>query len=120
MLLYLVRHGKAEMGDDDDARRLTPAGKDAVQRVAKRLAKSDVQIEIIEHSGLARAKETAEIIQQALGGRISAVPGLRPMDKVAGVGLQLLHGAAVRVSADGRCGGRLPSLSDRGNRLPLQ
>jgi phosphohistidine phosphatase len=91
MLLYLVRHGKAEMGDDDDARQLTPAGRVAVQRVARRLAKSNLQIEIIEHSGLARAKETAEIIQQALGGRISAVPGLRPMDNVASVGLQLLE-----------------------------
>lgn len=92
MLLYLVRHGKAESGADDTARRLSNEGREAVQRVARRLAKAGVRVQRIQHSGLVRAEETAEILAEALGGSVAAAPGLGPSDEVAPVAGQLGEG----------------------------
>ena len=79
MDLYLVRHGKAEQGiADDAARRLTDKGRKAVQRVARRLAEAGVQIDRIEHSGLVRAQETAEILAEGLGGEVAVAGDLAP------------------------------------------
>jgi phosphohistidine phosphatase len=82
MLLYLVRHGKAEPGDDDAARRLTDGGRKAVARIARNLSDAGIQVDRIEHSGLARAAETAEILAKATGGEVVAVVGLGPSDDV--------------------------------------
>ncbi|HLJ69194.1 MAG TPA: phosphohistidine phosphatase SixA [Chloroflexota bacterium] len=81
-MLYLVRHGKAEEGLYDDARRLTAGGRKAVRRAAERLAAAGVTVDRIEHSGLTRAQETAEILADLLGGELNAVSGLRPGDDV--------------------------------------
>lgn len=83
MLLYLVRHGKAEAGADDRARGLTGKGRSSVERVARRLQKADVRPERIEHSGLVRARQTAEILQSALGGELTEVNDLYPDADVA-------------------------------------
>jgi len=83
MLLYLVRHGKAEAGADDRARRLTDKGRSAVERVARRLQKADVHPERVEHSGLVRARQTAEILRSALGGELAEVDDLLPDADVA-------------------------------------
>lgn len=83
MLLYLVRHGKAEAGDDDAARRLTGEGRESVRRVARRLAKAGVRVDTIEHSGLARARETAGLLARRLGGAVENASDLGPMDDVA-------------------------------------
>jgi phosphohistidine phosphatase len=82
MLIYLVRHGKAESGGDDAARRLTDAGRKTVKQVARRLREAGVRVDRIEHSGLIRAQETAEILAQAVGGEIAAVENLGPSDAV--------------------------------------
>lgn len=79
MHLYLVRHGKAEAGADDALRRLTPAGRKAVRRVARALQRAGVQVGRIEHSGLVRAAESAEILGEALGGIVQQAPGLEPL-----------------------------------------
>jgi phosphohistidine phosphatase len=83
MMLYLVRHGKAEAGTDDAARRLTEEGRKAVHRVARRLSEAHIQVDMVEHSGLARARETAEIMAAAVGGDVVAVTDLGPSDNVA-------------------------------------
>jgi len=82
-LLYLVRHGKAEPGEDDNLRRLTDGGRKSVQRVGRRLADAGVHVNRIDHSGLIRARETAEILAGAVGGDVRAVEGLGPTDNVA-------------------------------------
>jgi len=82
MLLYLVRHGKAEAGGDD-ARNLTDGGRKAVGRIARKLSDAGLHVDRIEHSGLARAAETAEILSRAVGGEVVAVAGLGPSDNVA-------------------------------------
>src|SRR5258707_915605 len=89
MLLYLVRHGKAEEGTDDAARRLTRQGSDIGERVAQRLATAGIEVERIEHSGLARAAETADILAKALGSTCTATSGLRPSHNVASAAMRL-------------------------------
>ena len=89
MLLYLVRHGKAEPGDDDATRRLTDGGRKAVGRIARKLSDAGIHVDRIEHSGLARAAETGEILAKALGGEVVAVAGLGPSDNVASAARRL-------------------------------
>lgn len=96
-LLYLVRHGKAEAGHDDDLRRLTEGGRKTVRRVAGRLADAGVRPDRIEHSGLVRARETAEILAGALGSTPEAVAGLRPEADVAPIARRLLGSPARRI-----------------------
>jgi phosphohistidine phosphatase len=81
-MLYLVRHGKAEEGPVDQERRLTDKGRKAVRQVAERLESAGVRVDRVEHSGLVRARETAEILQEHLGGELAAARGLNPMDDV--------------------------------------
>jgi phosphohistidine phosphatase len=90
MLLYLVRHGKAEQGAGDDAsRRLTDGGRKAVQRVAKALAEAGVRVDRVEHSGLVRARQTAEILASAVGGEIAAAADLGSSADVVSVANRL-------------------------------
>jgi phosphohistidine phosphatase len=92
MNLYLVRHGKAEQGGDDAKRRLTDKGRESVSRVARRLAKAGVAVDRIEHSGLVRAAETAEILGEALGGTVVENSSLLPSDDVAATADRLMGG----------------------------
>lgn len=67
MILFLARHGKAEVGVDDATRRLSAEGEMAVQGLAEQLARLDAPPLSIEHSPLVRARETAEIVSKRLG-----------------------------------------------------
>jgi phosphohistidine phosphatase len=87
MLLYLVRHGKAEQidaGEDDGSRRLTDEGRAGVERVARRLRKAGLRVDRVFCSPAVRAKQTAEILVEAVGGELSATrdllaPEIAPM-----------------------------------------
>jgi phosphohistidine phosphatase len=77
MRVYLVRHGKAEQtGGDDRIRALTEAGTKAVKRIARALERAEIRVDRVEHSGLVRARQTAEILHETVGGELAAVPGL--------------------------------------------
>jgi phosphohistidine phosphatase len=82
--LYLVRHAiAAERGDDypDDGKRpLTERGIKRFRRIAKALADMGVEVDVILSSPFARAKQTAEILSQALPGHppIVETDGLLP------------------------------------------
>src|SRR5687767_10823392 len=65
--LYLMRHGEAEAGASDAARRLTAEGAAAVERVAARAAAAGVRLDRVYHSGLVRAEQTALILARHLG-----------------------------------------------------
>jgi phosphohistidine phosphatase len=88
-MIYLVRHGKAESGGDDSARRLTDRGRADVERVARRLGKAQVRVDRVEHSGLARAAQTAEILARTVGGEVAAVFDLGASDPVEPVARRL-------------------------------
>lgn len=66
--LYLVRHGLAGQsnpGRDDRLRPLTGAGRRRTQAVAKRLRALGMHFDTLLSSPLLRARETAELLQQA-------------------------------------------------------
>jgi phosphohistidine phosphatase len=67
MRLYLVRHGEAASGEPDHERRLTAAGREQARRVGEQLADSDPRPDVVLHSPLVRARETAELIAAPLG-----------------------------------------------------
>ena len=66
MLLYLVRHGEAKSKDEDPDRSLSDKGVDDVKKVALALSKKEVAVKDIFHSGKVRAKQTAQIIADAI------------------------------------------------------
>lgn len=65
MELYLVRHAEAvdrSLGMSDEARPLTPKGRREFARVVRGLASLQVEFDLLLHSPLLRAVETAEIL----------------------------------------------------------
>ncbi len=91
MSLYLVQHGTAKSEAEDPERRLSVAGRSAVERVAEFLAPLSLEVDRVEHSGKARARETAEILAARLRPPegILAVAGLAPNDPVEPVRVRL-------------------------------
>jgi phosphohistidine phosphatase len=70
MLLYILRHGKAEPGhpgEPDSTRRLTQEGKQQSQRVLARAAAAGIKPQAVLASPYIRARETAEIAREILG-----------------------------------------------------
>ena len=82
MTCYLVRHGMAAAGSNDWTRPLTPEGRAAVEGTARALAARGAEVAEIRHSGLVRARETAEIMGGVLtpAGGVRATIGLAPED----------------------------------------
>ncbi|MGH2523870.1 MAG: phosphohistidine phosphatase SixA [Anaerolineales bacterium] len=69
MHLYLVRHGLANWpawSGPDDERPLTPEGAQLIQAEGKALARLGLKPELILHSPLVRARDTAQLIGEAL------------------------------------------------------
>lgn len=91
MRLYLVRHGKAAPGALDDLRPLTPQGRADAGRLAALCAGAGIRVDEIRHSGLVRARETAEILATRLHppGGLVEMQGLRPDDDAEGAAIEL-------------------------------
>lgn len=91
MIVYLVRHGEAGRAFVDAERPLTEAGREDVARVAARATERGVAIPEIRHSGRRRARETAEILSEALRppAGIVEVAGLHPSDDPESIALSL-------------------------------
>ena len=91
MHVYLVRHGKASKDPSiptDEERPLTKRGRADVKAIARFMANAGVQVHQIRHSGLVRARETADIFAQHLNppGGVIPVSGLHyddPVDELA-------------------------------------
>ncbi len=91
MQVYLVRHGKASKDptiSTDAERPLTKRGRADAEAVARFMAEAGVQVYQIRHSGLVRARETADIFGQYLNppGGVIAARGLHyadPVDELA-------------------------------------
>ncbi len=91
MRLYLMRHGEARVGRDDDARTLSDAGHMQALRVAAFLGEVGVRVEQVFHSGKTRARQTAECLAAQVfpEGEIEAISGIAPEDSVAAFAEQL-------------------------------
>ena len=80
--LYVVRHATAEdvaAAGGDEARRLTKKGRKAFARLVRRLAEVGMAVDVVATSPLVRARETAEILAEELGGPpVDVVASLAP------------------------------------------
>ncbi len=85
MALYLVQHGKSLPKEEDPEQGLSSEGITDVERISTVAKHYGVRVNIIEHSGKKRARETAEIFAEALGPArgIQARSGINPLDDVA-------------------------------------
>ena len=84
MAIYLSQHGKSASKDVDPERGLTPEGREEVTRVAESLRRAGIAVEVIWHSGKARAAQSAEIFAACLNppGGVEARDGIDPLDDV--------------------------------------
>jgi phosphohistidine phosphatase len=82
MKLYLVQHGEAKPEAEDPERPLTAQGEEEVRGVARAAKRLDIQPSKVYHSGKRRARETAEIIANALKLPAESAQGLNPLDDV--------------------------------------
>jgi phosphohistidine phosphatase len=80
--LILVHHGEAVGPEVDPRRPLSPAGRQAVERLAMEAAARGVKPVVVWHSGKLRAKETAEAFWRACNpfAEFSATRDLQPED----------------------------------------
>lgn len=85
MNIYLVRHGEAVSERLDPERPLTSSGREEVEQVARMAAAKNVQVSAIFHSGILRAKQTAEILAAHLQFKsgVEQLSGLLPQDDPA-------------------------------------
>jgi phosphohistidine phosphatase len=83
--IYLVRHGEAVSERLDPERPLTSSGREEVQRMALMAVAKNVQVSAIFHSGILRAKQTAEILAEHLQFNLAVeqLSGLLPQDDPA-------------------------------------
>lgn len=86
MNLYLAQHGQAVSKEVDPDRPLSKEGRGDVIRVAGFL-QGRLQVSRILHSGKTRARQTAELLADALtpGRAVQEMAGLNPKDPVAPV-----------------------------------
>ncbi|MDH5638160.1 MAG: phosphohistidine phosphatase SixA [Nitrospinota bacterium] len=82
MKLYLARHGEAVAKHINPDSPLSENGRKEVEAMAIFMARGVVQFGQIRHSNKTRARQTAEIFAEAMGGKanIEAMEGLNPMD----------------------------------------
>jgi len=83
MHVYLVQHGKAKPAEEDPSRSLTDEGRIEIQRIAEFLSELRITVELIQHSGKARAEETAHLLAESI--RCTSGPchvqGMDPADE---------------------------------------
>ncbi|MFM9017468.1 MAG: histidine phosphatase family protein [Verrucomicrobiota bacterium] len=84
MLVFLMRHAEAEPGEPDAARPLTVTGRRQARRAGRGpFAVAAAVAPLVEHSGLVRSVQTAELAMRAAGvapRRLRLLAGLAPED----------------------------------------
>jgi len=84
MFIFLLRHGDAEAHRIDRERSLSEFGQQQIWQTATKVREKNCQIEQVFHSGLKRARESAEIMTRelSLNCTFSEVTGLTPNDDI--------------------------------------
>lgn len=87
MELIVIRHGIAEdhsPGLADQSRRLTPKGVRKFARVARGLGRLDLRLNLLLHSPMLRAVETAELLVDLLDGesRVTSLLARAPSEEL--------------------------------------
>jgi phosphohistidine phosphatase len=85
MALFLVQHGTSVPKEVDPECPLTDEGRDTVERIARDAAGHKIEVDLIQHSGKTRARQTADIMAYFLKppGGVHEASGLGPLDDVA-------------------------------------
>lgn len=116
--LYIARHAWAEdlaVDGTDASRELTKKGIRRFEKMARRLAESGMQVDLIATSPLVRTRETAAILSQELPGRppVVAVGALAPGSDWGAMLEWTLEQAVGRVAWVGHnpCVGRLVAMA---------
>jgi phosphohistidine phosphatase len=80
VILYFLRHGQAgsPRHGDDDARELTSAGIAALRHAAPLWRRVNLRPDVVLSSPLARARQTADLVCEAIGGAVLVDDRLRP------------------------------------------
>jgi phosphohistidine phosphatase len=87
---YLVRHGDALSAAENPQRPLSSEGRRRVQQTAERALERGIWVSAIYHSGILRAKETAEILAERMSvAGVAELSGLLPEDDPALVKAEL-------------------------------
>jgi len=84
MKIYLMRHGDALVGGDDNERSLSERGKADLNRIAKFITPLKIEVSQMLHSKKRRARQTAEILASAIvvQNAIQSREGLDPLESV--------------------------------------
>jgi phosphohistidine phosphatase len=82
MRLYLVQHGEAVAVSVDAEKTLSPKGLRDARALAGACARHRIEAVEVVHSGKARARQTAELLAEALGLPVRPAAGLDPLDPV--------------------------------------
>jgi len=84
MALFLVQHGKSLPKDKDPNQGLSEEGIADTKRIAGGAKRYGIQVSRIQHSGKARALQTAEIFASALkpDAGMQEISGIKPLDDV--------------------------------------
>jgi len=106
MRLYLMQHGEAVDKAVDAERPLSAKGRHDVERIAAFVAGAGVHVSQVWHSGKTRARQSAVILADQVGGKAVEIEGLRPDDDIA-----ILLKRVDREHGDIAIAGHLPHLS---------
>ncbi|MFM9148660.1 MAG: SixA phosphatase family protein [Verrucomicrobiota bacterium] len=84
MVVYLMRHAEARPGEPDVARPLTAKGRRQARQAGRGpFAAASAEARSVEHSGLVRSLQTAELAMRSAGvprARLRRLAGLAPED----------------------------------------
>jgi phosphohistidine phosphatase len=85
MALYLVQHGQCHSKEKDPLKGLSDLGRKQTALIAGVAADYNVSVSKVAHSGKLRAKQTAEILADALKPQngMPVISGIAPMDDVS-------------------------------------
>lgn len=93
MRVYLVRHGESLEKSVNGERPLSEKGKKDIEKMASEISGCPISVDKIFHSGILRAKQTAEILGKHNGfnfqGEIKFKQGLEPNDPVDTIAYEL-------------------------------
>lgn len=112
MHLYLVQHAEAKGEAEDPLRGLTDRGIEDIKNSAAFAAAAGVIVSQILHSGKLRARQTAEVLAQSIGGAnasgqvVAQTDGLNPSDDP-----KIWAGRIKGIKDDTMLVGHLPHLS---------
>lgn len=85
MYVYLMQHGEALSEENAPGRPLSLTGIEQVKAVALIAYRAQIRIPVLYHSGRLRARRSAELLSDEVGGEVVAREGLEPKDDVNAV-----------------------------------